>query len=139
MRTIITIVLIALATRVRAELVQSYTLTGVAGGKQFDFQVMREQLLKAPVWRLQDDFPPLSPRKAETLATAKFHELLKDTTFFKRGPISLEDMGDGIHWIYVVEFDWDGPYAGPGTSVPIMILMNGTVIEPKITDFIAQR
>ena len=137
MRTIISIILLAFAVQVKAELVASYSLLSFIAkpsGKSFTSTVTREQLLKAPVWRSQDDSPPLPPRTADQLATAKFHELLKDRTNWRRDRISLEDMGDGIHWIYVVEFDYHGSLLGLAIPYRIMILMDGTVVEPKASD-----
>jgi hypothetical protein len=134
MRTIISIIILAFAIQVRADLVQSYSLLSYVAGKRFTSTVTRDQLLKSPAWSLQDDLPPLSPRKADRLATAKFHELLKDTKDWRRDRISLEDMGDGIHWIYVVEFGYHGDIGGLMIPYKILILMDGTVVEPKVSD-----
>lgn len=134
MRTIITIIIFLLTIHARAELVVSHSLYSYAEGKKFDFEVTREQLMKAPVWKLQDDSPPLSPRKAEKAATTKFRKLLKDSKGWERDRISLEDMGDGVHWIYVIEFSHHGNYDGLPPSLKIIVLMDGTIIEPKITD-----
>jgi hypothetical protein len=133
MHTLIAILFVALATHVEADLIQSYSVPSLIGGKEFNSDVTREQLLKTPVWRLQDDLPPLSPRKADKLATAEFQKLVKDPTDFRRRSISLLDMGDHIHWIYVVEFVWNGAFIGPGPSIQIIVLIDGTVIEPKVT------
>lgn len=131
MRTIITIIFFAIAIQVRAELVQSYSLVSYVAGERFTSTVTREQLLKTPVWRLQDDSPALSARKADELATAKFHQLLQERKDWRRDRISLEDMGDGLHWIYVVEFDYHGQLDGFAVPYRIVVLMDGTVVEAK--------
>jgi hypothetical protein len=132
MRTFVIVIFMAFAIHIRADVVESYYVGGLAGGKEFNSKITRGQLLKTPIWRLQDNEPPLSPRQADKLATAKFHELLKDTTLYQRDSISLEDMGDGLHWIYVVAFYYHGPLVGPPPYLQIMVLMDGTVVKPKV-------
>jgi hypothetical protein len=134
MRAIIAIIIFVFAVHVRAELVASCSISSYAERKRFDFEVTREQLLKTPLWRLKKDSPPLSPRKADKAATTKLRKLLKDTKGWERDRICLQDMGDGIHWIYVIEFSQRGIYGGLPPDLKIIVLMDGTVIEPKITD-----
>lgn len=138
-RTLVVLLFIAFAIHTRADLVKDYSVYSLIGNPPGrESRVTREQLLKTPVWRVQDDSPPLSPRQADDLATARFQKLVKDVTlskdtkFFMRDSISLVDMGDNLHWVYVVSFKWTGAVFGPPPQVRIMVLMDGTVIEPKV-------
>jgi hypothetical protein len=132
MRTIIGIFFLIVAVHLRAEPVFSLTLSSYAEGKRFDFEVTREQLLKTTAWKAEDDFPPLSPRKAEKLATIKFGKLIKNTKGWERERISLQTIGDNERWFYVVEFSHHGS-DGPPPYFKIIVLMDGTVIEPKVS------
>jgi hypothetical protein len=135
MRTFTLIAVLFVATCVRAELIVSYSLSSYdsSAGKRFDFEVTREQLLRAPPWAADQDSPPLSPRRAERLAATKLHELVSNRNAWERKQIILENMGDGVHWIYIVEYSRVGEILG-GLSLPfrVVILMDGTVIEPKV-------
>jgi hypothetical protein len=138
MRALYFLLSIVFAVHARADLVEHHSEYSLMGTNVWDSRVTREQLLKAPAWPTQDDSPPLSPRQADALATAKFQKFvkeatrLKDTKLFRRDSISLVDMGDGLHWVYVVSFEWTGAIFGPPPQVRIMVLMDGTVIEPKV-------
>jgi hypothetical protein len=138
-RRLVLFLLIAFAIHARADLLEHYSVYSLIGNPPGrESRVTREQLLKTPVWRVQDDSPPLSPRRADVLATARFQKLVKDVTrskdtkYFMRDSISLVDMGDNLHWVYVVSFMWTGAISGPAPQVRIMVLMDGTVIEPKV-------
>jgi len=136
MRTIISILLVLFAVPVRGDSAQSYSMRSFEDmdGKSFISEVTKEQLIEAPAWRSQDDFPPLSPRKADQLATAKFNELLEDRKDWRRDSISLNEIGDGSHWIYVVEFNYHGDLGGLVLPYRIIVLMDGTVVEPKFSE-----
>jgi hypothetical protein len=138
MRTFTLIAILLAATVVRADLISSYSVTSYDPKvrRRFDFEVTREQLLKAPLWGVDQETPPLSPRRAERLAITKFHQLVYDTKGWELKRISLEDMGDGIHWIYIVDYkaptqDLGGSLIGGGEFL-VVVLMDGTVIEPKV-------
>jgi len=135
MRKFTLIAVLFVATGVQAELIASYSLSSYDSntGRRFDFEVTREQLLRAPAWGADQDSPPLSPRKADRLAVAKFHQLVSNTNAWERKQIILENMGDGVHWIYIVEYTRVGETLA-GLSMPfrVVILMDGTVIEPKV-------
>jgi len=78
-------ILFAFCFHARAELVEEHRQSSYAEGKQFAFQVTRQQLLNAPVWNPNGDSPPLPPRAAQKAATAKLRDLLKDTKDWEIG------------------------------------------------------
>jgi hypothetical protein len=137
MRALIIILFLAFTIQARAGDSETYSLASKAQGKVFTFKFTREQLLKTPVWKLQDDFPPLSPRKAEKAATAKFQKLIKNAKDWNCDGIALENpfMDEGNRWIYLVVFS--PPIAlnfVESDSIQIIVLMDGTVVEPIVTD-----
>ncbi len=138
MRKFTLIAVLVAATVVRADLISSYSVTSYdpKARRRFDFEVTREQLLKAPSWGVDQETPPLSPRRAERLAMTKFHQLVSDTKGWVLKQIGIEDMGDGLHWIYIVDYkapiqDLAGSLIGGG-EFRVVVLMDGTVIEPKV-------
>jgi hypothetical protein len=89
------ITLFLFAATLHAGVLSSYTLSYRTADQQFDLEVTGEQVLKTPIWKEDADSPPLAPRKAAQLATAKFRQLISDHKNWKRGNITLKDAGDG--------------------------------------------
>jgi hypothetical protein len=99
---------------------------------QYVTVVTRQQLLAAPVWRPGRAHPPLPPRTADQLATATIRKLPGNHLVPDRTEIRLVDSGDGLHWYYTVEFtDLHSPLAGLPFWASIVVLMDGTAIEPR--------
>jgi hypothetical protein len=115
---------------------------------RYQFNVSSNALLKAPEWKPTSDQPPLPARKAASLAADRLRMTVELPDEWKQTRIELSDMGDGRHWIYVVEFtaaptfeslkptpdaqDSTG-YDFPWIYIPrfrIPVLMDGTI--PKI-------
>jgi hypothetical protein len=122
------------AAALHADVFSSYMLSSYTVGKRFDFEVTGERVLKTPAWKADADAPPLPPRKADQLATAKFRQLIPDAKNWKRERIALEDAGDGLHWIYIVEFRQSGTFNGVPPFLKVIVLMDGTVVEPRIRE-----
>jgi hypothetical protein len=107
---------------------------------QFMSRITREQLARTPAWDPASEFPPLSPRKAEEASRAMLKKLLGERRW-SRPDITLKpfdvtaDDGDHreIRWLYVLHFgllsDMDNNQAG---SLNIIVLMDGTVMEPRL-------
>ncbi len=97
----------------------------------------RAQTLKTPIWRAGSDNPPLSPRKADQLATNYYPRIPAHLPGgMDRVYIALLDSGDGLHWVYVVQFtDLHGAYTGLPPYFGFIVLMDGTVVEPVATRF----
>jgi hypothetical protein len=100
--------------------------------------IYRDQLAKTPAWQSGSDYPPLSPRKAEDLALAKLTQVMGSRQW-ATPDISLKafDLEQGntyhpdIRWIYVMQFRFMGIRDNEGGYGNIIVLMDGTVIEPK--------
>jgi hypothetical protein len=132
MRALIIIIFFAFAIHARAG--ESYSITSNVQSKEYKCEIAREQLLKTPVWSPKADFPPLSPRKAEEAATARFRKLLKDTKGWRCSDITLDHPFEDEHWIYIVLFAPSEPHIGADDSLQIIVLMDGNVVEPKVID-----
>lgn len=106
-------------------------------GRKYDFAISDVRLAKTPVWQSEDSSPLLSPRKAGDLATGFLPKLVADPARWKIKEITLTPVGPGSVWIYVVEIvESDPPGAGEGRlpKFNIPVLMDGTVVQPSITD-----
>ena len=105
-------------------------------GKRYDFDVYQKDLARTPPWRTEDEFPPLSPRKAEASARAQLKELVTEAERWNRGAISLHQLSGGDRWIYVVHFSGfhpPGVVDGPVPQMRLVVLMDGRVIKPGVT------
>ncbi len=103
-------------------------------GKRYDFEVYEDDLAQTPSWQTDDEFPPLSPRKAEKLAKSQLKELVEQPDKWRRGAIALHQMSGGDKWVYIVHFSGFHPPGVIDGAVPMMrivVLMNGRVIKPK--------
>ncbi len=134
MRTILSILILAFAVQARAVLMDSQVYYVLISTKEFKTEVTREQVAKTPAWAASADYPPLSVRKAEQLAEAKFQKLLPDKSDWERKRIIIESIGDDAHWYYRVEFAPIEPQSGRQGSLEIVVLMDGKVIEPEVSD-----
>jgi hypothetical protein len=104
-------------------------------GKKFEFSVGYVEVRRTPPWSRDNDNPPLSPLKAEDLAIKKLGVLLKDSSGWTCQEIKLTNCGDGSHWFYVVEFmkSLEDPISLPLQRMLVVVLMDGTIPEPKVT------
>jgi hypothetical protein len=134
MRTTFIIFVLAFAFQARAMLTDSVEYQVLIGDKVFKTTITREQVAKTPAWSASADFPPLSPRKADQLAAAKFHKLLPDKSDWERKRIIIESIGDDAHWYYLIEFAPFEPQLGRQASLEIVVLMDGKIIEPTVTN-----
>ncbi|MEI7728378.1 MAG: hypothetical protein WCO56_02355 [Verrucomicrobiota bacterium] len=133
MRTFIITILMFTAV-LYADVFTSSTMHSYALGKRFGFEVTGERVLKTPIWKADADSPPLAPRRADQLATAKFRKLISDTKGWKRGSITLVDAGDSLHWYYVIHFVQMDEFSGVPPTLHVIVLMDGTVVEPRIDE-----
>ena len=87
------------------------------------------------------EHPPLSPKRAKDLATAfmKRVPLADKMVEWNLSEITLRRMSsEPEHWIYMVHFDAVpdpklGPWTGPVPCFEVLVRMDGSVPEPKIT------
>src|ERR1700719_3854211 len=99
-----------------------------------EFEETSELVAKTPVWAPGAETPPLSPRRAQKIASKQMKELVKDRKVWRFQQIDLIDMGDHLHWIYVVRFSraYYGPHIAVfrGEYLHPVVLMDGTVVKP---------
>jgi hypothetical protein len=94
-------------------------------------------LRKSPAWVVEAENPPLSAQKAIRLANEKRARLVEDTYDWKWEieTVSLNPAREG-RWYWVVEYK--AHFRGHSTGIPpflkLAVLMDGTVVEPTVTD-----
>jgi hypothetical protein len=105
---------------------------------QFMSRVTREQLARTPAWDPASEFPPLSPRKAEEASRAMLKKLLGERRWSRQDillkPFDVTtDDGDHreIRWLYVLHFGLLTDTGDESGAFNIIVLMDGTVMEPK--------
>jgi len=82
MRKIFVSIILTCAIQARCDVLASLSFASLAENKRVESVITRERILRTPVWNTDDDSPPLAPRKADVLATSKFHSLFKDIGAF---------------------------------------------------------
>jgi hypothetical protein len=107
-----------------------------AFGKCYSVAVTQAALDKAPVWKDDSDNPPVAARKAMRLADRLKDKLVKDNDKYrwKREEAALQEAGEG-QWYWVVSYK--AVYRGRCSSgvapfLHLVVLMDGTVVEPKV-------
>lgn len=126
--------------------VSSWASAGTRGhysyvhGKRYASTIPDDRLSKTPEWKDSDENPPLSARKAITLADKKRNELVKDSAKFKWHRESVAIVFDEFHnrcyWeiTYVLRFRGGGGSTGPPIDLRLYVLMDGTLVEPVVSD-----
>jgi len=76
--------------------------SGFAEGKKYRTSATREEVRGTPTWTVGDAHPPLSPRKAEQLASTRMVDIVGQPDRWILSEISLLNTGDGEHWMYDV-------------------------------------
>jgi len=139
MRVTIPIILLSfILSACAADLPVSMEFASYADGKEFDFKITHDEIQRTPIWPVDVAFPPFSARKAQALARKQMDSLVSDGRKWPLERVCLEDMGDNLHWLYIVEFGLP-PSKAPGLHsviedrFRIVVLMDGTVIKPVIT------
>jgi hypothetical protein len=127
---IVMIVLLLVAGSSMAQTTFSY-----ANGKRFGVTVTEEALKKAPTWKAEADDPPLAARKAMKIADAAFARLLPEA---KKDEFRLEYLilrtGPGNGWYWVAQYRATGGGTGIPSALQVVILMDGSVVEPVVTN-----
>src|ERR1700730_11654002 len=106
MRALMLLLLFIAAFPVFAGLVDSYSASGKMDDKNYEFKVSEADILRTPIWKPDADFPPLSAHKAQELARREMQALLgsgKEQWMLRETTIA--DMGDGMHFVYVIQFE----------------------------------
>jgi len=105
-------------------------------GRDFVTPISREMFRRSPPWRPNEANPPLSPRKALTLAEREKARLIRpsanrDLVWSLEG-ISLVPRADD-RWYWVIEY-WGSPGGALGglpSILNLVVLMDGTLVPPK--------
>jgi hypothetical protein len=107
-------------------------------GKRYAVVVTQAALDKAPAWKAEADDPPLPARKAMKLAGATKDRLVQDTKdwVWRQASAALEESTDG-RWYWLVSYEArprDGLLSGVAPYLRLVVLMDGTVVKPKVSD-----
>ncbi len=118
------------------ELVEPFHAPGKANEKHYEFAVTRADIANTPIWSRESENPPLSPRRAGQIARTQLEELLPEGKAWLLREITLAQLGDDIHWLYLVTFE-PPPIGHPGEKDPdfmrIIVLMDGKTTPPTVT------
>lgn len=107
-------------------------------GKAYSSTIRPEDLKESPKWEGTEN-PPLSAKKAESLARGKAVQLAKKKfADYVVESISLNHFRDHNIWYYEISYRSENLDLGkiqsgeiPLNSIRILVLMNGRVIEPR--------
>jgi hypothetical protein len=105
--------------------------------RQLAVSITNAALLASPPWDGKAENPPLSARKAIALASTKKDKLVKDSEDWKwhLESASLRPSDEG-RWFWLVSFvayPQRAMLAGVPPTLRLVVLMDGTVVEPKVT------
>ncbi len=104
-------------------------------GKRYDFSVSAKQQAACPKWDTEEEAnPPLSAAKALTKAKEFIASIkTKEGFWWELEELDLVKI-DGWMWQARYCLARHGLMTGPPQEMPCWILMDGTVIQPKITE-----
>jgi len=134
MRALVLLLLFIAPFPVSGGLVTSYSAIGKMDDKHYEFKVSEEDILRTPIWKPDVDFPPLSARKAQEIARREMQALLgsgKEQWILRETTIA--DMGDGMHFVYVIQFEPPLGVSCIGCEfIRMLVLMDGTIPKPIV-------
>ncbi len=123
-----------------------YTFCSYAFGKKYTSEFTYEQLAKSPSWNTdRADSPPFPVGKAVRLANVQKVRLVKDLKRYRWYLESVglnhlgwlaEDSDLSEKWWWCVTYEAhqrEGGSTGPPEQLLVIVLMDGTVIVPKVT------
>ncbi len=115
-----------------------------ASEKMYMFEITPETLAKSPSWDRNTDNPPLPARKAIRAANVLKNKLVKDSKDYKWYLVSAtleqdwSESSDPGKWWWSINYEAHvraGGETGGINRLDIIVLMDGTVVEPKISDY----
>lgn len=119
-----------------AETDDGFRITTVASEKYYQSYLTRDAIRKTPAWdQEKDDSPPVSPRKAIRLAEKMRKSVVKaDNREWEVANMHLIFEGTHCAWYVTLrtaltEAELEG---GLSNEVTLFVLMDGTVIKPKV-------
>jgi hypothetical protein len=108
----------------------SAVFSSYRGGMRYDFRITLEQLANTPAWLEDQPNPPLTARRAQTIAVAYLGQLFADSDKWTRNSIALVPVHD--RWVYVIEFTEPPPAECPdciSTPFRVVVMMDGVAVE----------
>jgi len=113
---------------------EAETTYNYVSGKKFATTVTEGAVAKAPAWKADAEDPPLSARKALASAKVALRRLLPA---MKEGEFTLSSLSltplHGTGWYWAVTFQGQSLTGFPPT-LRIVVLMDGAVVEPVVTE-----
>jgi hypothetical protein len=113
--------------------------TTYALGKRYTSKITEADLVLCPKWNQDAEGPPISARKALGLATKMKDSLVKDGQRYNWLLASLELKPTRLgQWVWVARYRpifWFGYVATDQNQLAIVVMMDGTVIKPKVSDW----
>jgi hypothetical protein len=105
-------------------------------------KITDEALAKSPVWESKNENPPVSARRAMALSQPVVERITKDDNALREWKrrfesATLHKTQDGKRWFWRVEYSWlpkMGGLSGLPPYMDIIVLMDGTVVEPQLED-----
>lgn len=105
-------------------------------GKRYEVTITRGMLEHSPAWPVAEANPPVGARKAIALAEREKSTLVKDDNRWTWRLESATLMPfDHDRWYWVIGYTADFREKGGGLPprVNLVVLMDGTVVRPKVT------
>ena len=109
------------------------------GGNVYVADVTRRLLRRSPHWPEGAQYPPVSAREALSLAEIELREMVPASRHWKPTSLELSLLPqEETRWIWQVAYYWDNT-PSVGTFLPeydflVYVLMDGNVVEPKLSD-----
>jgi hypothetical protein len=136
MRVLLIVAMLLVTFAARGGEFEPFHAAGKVSGKHYEFAVTKGDIANTPVWSRDSENPALSPRRAGQIARSQLEELLPEGKAWLLREITLAQLGDDVHWLYLVTFE-PPPIGHPGEKDPdfmrIIVLMNGKTTPPTIT------
>ena len=112
-----------------------YSAYGQVDDQHFKAEVSLEQIRKTPQWSPgMEESPPLSPRRAQAIARQALTRVLPSGQTWQLDAVRIVSAALGRHWLYEVAFIREYPpdiAVYGGDRFDILVLMDGTAVEPK--------
>jgi hypothetical protein len=112
------------------------SISSRAFGKSYVSRITGAHFARSPKWEDDAENPPLSAKKARDLAEKMKDSLVKDSKKWKWHLPSLELCHMFARWFWVAKYHatFQGAYSGPPQTLYIVVMMDGTVIQPDVTE-----
>jgi hypothetical protein len=109
-----------------------------AFGKKVTVKVTEKMVRQAPAWPDNSDSPPIPPRQALRVAEKLADRLVGNTQGYER------KLDDGVcllptdgGWVWCIRFAWypkDAMTTGLPNSIVVIVLMDGTTVQPTVEE-----